>query len=229
VQPSHATKNGAAASTHEEACRRVAAHFGERWLRIYARRKLRTDPIFLTAFKLFASSNQPLVYVGCGVGLLSFYLRERDFAGPITGLDRDARKVVRAQAVAAGAYQDLQFIEQDVCAPIAQSGNIVLFDSLHYLQPNDQAHLLGRLAARLAPGGTLIIRDCPRDGNARYWLTRLAERFTQMTTWNVNVPLHFPSRAEILGEFDGQQFSRSVRPLWGRTLFNNHLFVFRRL
>jgi hypothetical protein len=130
--------------------------------------------------------------------------------------------------VAAAGYRDLQFIEQDVCAPIAQSGNIVLFDSLHYLQPNDQAHLLERLAARLAPGGTLIIRDCPRDGNARFWLTHLAERFAQMTTWNIKVPLHFPSRAEIFAVFDETQFSRSVAPLWGRTLFNNHVFIFRR-
>ena len=228
VQPSHATKNGATAPTHEEACARVAAHFHERWLRFYARRKLRDDPIFRTAFEMFAASNQPLVDVGCGVGLLAFYLRERNFLGPITGLDRDARKVARAQAVAAAGYRDLQFIEQDVCAPIAQSGNIVLFDSLHYLQPNDQARLLERLAARLAPGGTLIIRDCPRDGNARFWLTRLAERFAQMTTWNIQVPLHFPSRAEIFAAFDETRFSRSVAPLWGRTLFNNHVFIFRR-
>lgn len=229
VQPSHATKNGVTAPTHEEACARVAAHFGERWLRIYAGRKLRTDPIFSTAFELFADSNQPLVDVGCGVGLLAFYMRERNFLGPITGLDRDARKMARARAVAAGGgYHGLQFVEQDVCAPIAQSGNIVLFDSLHYLPPAEQAHLLERLAARVAPGGTLIIRDCLRDGNARFWLTRLAERFAQMTTWNINTPLHFPSRAEIFAAFDETQFSHSVTPLWGRTPFNNHLFIFRR-
>jgi SAM-dependent methyltransferase len=228
VPPSHATKNGATAPAHEEACKRVAARFGERWLRIYAGWKLRADPIFLAAFELFSGSDQPLVDVGCGVGLLAFYLRERNFLGPITGLDRDSRKIARAQAVAAGGYQDLQFIEQDVCAPIAQSGNIVIFDCLHYLRPDDQVRLLERLAARLVPGGALIIRDCARDGNARFWLTRLAERFAQITSWNLKVPLHFPSRAEIFGVFDEERFSGSVAPLWGRTPFNNHLFIFRR-
>ena len=228
VQPSEATKNGAAPAAHKEACARVAARFGERWLRSYAGRKLRTDPIFPAAFELFRGTNEPLIDVGCGVGLLAFYLRERNFLAPIRSLDSDARKIARAQAVAQGGYHDLQFIEQDVCEPIAQTGNIALFDVLHYLQPNDQARLLERLAARVAPGGMLVIRDCPRDGNARFWLTHLAERFAQATTWNINAALHFPTREEIFAAFDEDQFTHSVTPLWGRTPFNNHLFIFRR-
>ena len=64
-------------------------------------------------------------------------------------------------------------------------GNIVLFDVLHYLAPNEQARLLQRLIPCVAPGGLLVIRDCPRDGNARFWVTYLAERFAQATTWNI--------------------------------------------
>ena len=228
VHQSHATKNGSSASGHEDACTRVAGRFGERWLRIYAGRKLRSDPIFPTAFELLRESRQPLVDVGCGVGLLAFYLRERNFLPPISGLDRDGRKIERANAVAAGVYHDLDFIEQDVCESIAQSGNIVLFDLLHYLRPNDQARLLDRLTPRVAPGGLLVIRDCPRDGNARFWLTHLAERFAQTTTWNMKAALHYPTREQIFAAFAEDQFSRTVAPLWGRTPFNNHLFIFRR-
>ena len=207
---------------------RVAARFDERWLRIYAGRKLRSDPIFPAAFELFGAGNQPLVDIGCGVGLLAFYLRERNFLAPICGLDRDGRKIERARAVAARTYHDLSFVEQDVCAPIAPAGNIVLFDLLHYLPPNDQTSLLERLATRVAPGEMLVIRDCPRDDNARFWLTHLAERFAQTTTWNLKTPLHFPTREKICAAFDMKQFSQSVAPLWGRTPFNNHLFIFRR-
>ena len=81
----------------------------------------------------------------------------------------------------------------------------------------------------MAPGGTLAIRDCPREANARFWLTNMAERFAQATTWNVNTPLHFPSREEICAHFDEDKFSRTIVPLWGGTPFNNHLFIFRRL
>jgi len=228
VQPSHATKNGSSGSAHEEACARVATRFAERWLRIYAGRKLRSDPLFPAAFELFRASSQPLVDLGCGIGLLAFYLLERNFIAPISGLDRDGRKIERAQAVAESVYHDLRFIEQDVREPIAPTGNIVLFDLLHYLQPNEQASLLERLAARVAPGGMLVIRDCPRDRSARFWLTHLAECFAQTTTWNLKGPLHFPTRERICAAFDDEQFSRTVTPLWGRTPFNNHLFIFRR-
>ena len=221
-------KNGSCAVAHEDACARVAARFAERWLRIYAGRKLRTDPIFPAAYELFGESNQPLIDLGCGVGLLSFYLRERNFLPPISGLDRDGRKIERANAVARGVYPDLEFVERDASVPISQTGNIVLFDLLHYLRPNEQSRLLARLAERVSPGGTLVIRDCPCDNSARYWLTKLAERFAQGTTWNMKAVLHFPTREAIFSAFPASQFSRDVAPLWGRTPFNNHLFIFRR-
>jgi SAM-dependent methyltransferase len=218
----------AAAADHACACARVAARFRERWLRLYAGKKLRSDPVFAAAFALLRQSNEPLVDLGCGVGLLAFYLRERNFRPPIIGIDRDGRKIERANAVARAAYRDLEFQEADVCGPIRQTGNIVLFDLLHYLSPNDQQNLLKRLARHVAPGGLLVIRECPRDRNVRFWLTFLAERFAQITTWNVTTSLHFPSREEILASFSPNDFSHTLEPLWGRTPFNNHLFIFRR-
>ena len=228
VHHHHATKNGSSPPPHEDACARAAARFQERWLRIYAVRKLRNDPIYAAAYELFRASPQPLVDLGCGVGLLAFYLRERDFLPPISGLDCDGRKIGRARQAAHGVYQGLEFIEQDATASIAQSGHIVLFDLLHYLPPNEQERLLHRLAARLAPGGILLIRDCPCDGNIRFWLTYLAERFAQHITWNLKATLHFPIREQIFAAFDETKFSRTVAPLWGRSPFNNHLFIFRR-
>jgi len=228
VQQSHATKNGSSERAHEDACARVADRFGERWLRMYARRKLYTDPIFPTAFELFRNSRERLIDLGCGVGLLALYLRERNFSAPISALDRDRRKIARASNAARGRYHDLDFIEQDACEAFVPSGNVVLFDLLHYLPPNDQMRLLERLAARVAPGGMLVIRDSPRDGNTRFWLTHLAERFAQSITWNMKTPLHFPTRERIFGAFAPERFSGSVEPLWGGTPFNNHLFIFRR-
>src|SRR5262249_3650273 len=55
-----------------------------------------------------------------------------------------------------------------------------------------------------------------------------AERFAQSAAWNVKAPLHFPTQERILDAFQRAEFSWTVKPLWGRTPFNNHLFVFRR-
>jgi SAM-dependent methyltransferase len=216
-------------SEHEPACARVAAQFSQRWLRGYVGSKLGRDPIYSTAYELFRGSEQPILDVGCGLGLLAFYLRERGCRQPIIGLDVDARKIEPGNRIAADRYRDIDLRSQDIQGPLPVfSGNIVLFDILHYLPPAEQTSLLSRLADCVAPGGLLVIRDCPRDDGPRFWMTCVAEKFAQAISWNLNTPLHFPSRERIAETFDEREFERESRPLWGRSPFNNYLFIFRR-
>lgn len=213
---------------HESACARVAAQFPLGWLRLYAGSKLRRDPIYAAAYELFQGSNQPILDVGCGVGLLAFYLRERGSRQPVLGLDVDLRKTRRGTRVA-GRYRDVDISCHDIQKSIpAFSGNVALFDVLHYLAPAQQMTLLSHLAKCVAPGGWLVIRDCPRDNNPRYFVTWIAERFGQLILWSWNSSLHFPLRERIAENFSENEFERSSRPLWGTTPFNNQLFIFRR-
>ena len=215
-------------TAHEPACARVASRFPRGWLRSYVKSKLRRDPIFPAAYELLRCSDQPILDIGCGVGLLAFYLRERGCRQSITGLDVDARKIRRAKDAAAGRYRDVSFQERDVQGPIVEfRGDVALFDVLHYLPLGEQTSLLSRLAQSIAPEGLLIIRDCPRDGSFRFWTTWLAEKSAQAVSWNLNAPLHFPTRTEISDVFSETKFAREIRPLWGASPFNNHIFIFR--
>ena len=217
------------APDHDDACARVAVRFRQPWLRHYARSKLRRDQIYPTAYDLLRSSAQPILDVGCGVGLLGFYLRERACRQPVIGLDVDARKIRSGAEIAAGQYRDIVLRLHDVAKTVPDfSGNVALFDVLHYLPHERQTALLTQLAKCVAPGGVLIIRDCPRDGGPRYWITLLAEKFAQTISWNLDSPLHFPSRASINDVFGDAEFERESRPLWGASPFNNHIFIFRR-
>ncbi len=220
----------AAAGAHDQACERVASLFNSRWLRHYVGSKLRSDPAFSLAYKLLRAAQMPIFDIGCGVGLLSFYLRERGLEQPITGIDIDTRKIARAQAaVERRKYDRLQFIANDVAPELPSfRGNIVLFDLLHYLAPRDQQSLLKQIAARIAPGALLLCRDCPCDGSARFRATYAAEVFAQTISWNWRARLHFPTAESINAAFPANEFSREVRRAWGRTPFNNHLFTFRR-
>jgi len=214
---------------HDSACARVAARFPQRWLRGYVRSKLRRDPIYPAAYELFRSSDAPILDVGCGLGLLAFYLRERDCRQLILGLDLDARKIRRGSGIAAADYRDIDLRFQDVQEPIAAfSGHIVLFDVLHYLPPAQQTSLLSRLAEAVAPGAVLVIRECPDDRSVRFWTTVAAERFAQAISWNLNTSFHFPSRERITEAFGERDFEQESRPLWGGLPFNNQLFTFRR-
>ena len=213
---------------HEQACARVAALFGARWLRHYVSSKLRSDPVFPAVFELLKDSAEPLLDIGCGVGLLAFYLRERGIGSPVTGLDTDSRKI-RQGAAAAHKYDGIELIEHDVRNALPSfRGNVAVLDVVHYLAPTDQRVLLTELAARVAPGALLLLRDAPREPTARFWMTYAGEVFAQTISWNIGAPLHFPTREAINAAFSATEFTREERPAWGGTPFNNRLFVFRR-
>jgi 2-polyprenyl-3-methyl-5-hydroxy-6-metoxy-1,4-benzoquinol methylase len=217
------------AARHENACARVADRFRSPWLRNYVRGKLRSDRIYSAAYDLLGRSPEPILDVGCGVGLLAFYLRERACGQPILGLDLDVRKIDCGATIAAAGYRDVELRFQNVETQLPDfRGNVALFDVLHYLPQRAQTVLLSRLAERVAPGGLLIIRDAPREMRPRYWITWLAEKFAQAISWNIDRALHFPSRGSIDGVFSQREFARESRPLWGASPFNNHIFIFRR-
>ncbi len=217
------------AAEHENACARVARQFPQRWLRHYVRGKLRRDQIYATAYELLGPSPEPILDVGCGVGLLAFYLRERACRQPVLGLDVDPRKIRYGAEIAAGHYPNIELRFHDVQTAIPDfSGNVALFDVLHYLPEAEQHILLSHLAGCVAPGGLLIIRDCPKERRPRYWITWLAEKFAQAISWNIDTALHFPSRRSIDEIFAAGEFERESRPLWGASPFNNHIFIFRR-
>ncbi|MDQ6655252.1 MAG: class I SAM-dependent methyltransferase [Verrucomicrobiota bacterium] len=213
---------------HIEACARVASLFSQRWLRHYVASKLRSDPVFPAAYEQLRSSTESLLDIGCGVGLLPFYLRERGFMQPILGLDRDSRKIAHAQ-VAAVAYDGIQFTAQDACEELPPfAGNIALLDVLHYLAPAEQQKLLSTSARRVPAGGVCLLRDAPREQTARFWATYAGERFAQAISWNLGVPLHFPARETLAAAFRPDEFTREEQPAWGKTPFNNRLFLYRR-
>jgi 2-polyprenyl-3-methyl-5-hydroxy-6-metoxy-1,4-benzoquinol methylase len=144
-------------------------------------------------------------------------------------LDVDARKIRCGSEIASKQYEDVELRLHDVQGPLPVfAGNIVLFDVLHYLPYPAQTALLIKLTRSVAPGGVLIIRDCPREPRPRYWITWIAEKFAQAISWNLRTSLHFPTRHSISDVFRASEFEREIRPLWGTSPFNNHLFIFRR-
>lgn len=203
----------------DEIANGIAARYPSAFLRAYVRAKVRIDPVYAAVFERISGSTDPLLDVGCGVGILAAYLRARGFTAPIRGIDHDERKVI----VAARVVQDATFEVADARRTIATGGTVVLLDLLHYFRSDDQAAIL---AAAAATARTVIIRDAVRDGSWRYRLTYAQETFSRVVRWLRAERLHFPARDEITRPF--ASFDAEAVPLYGRTPFNNYLFVFRR-
>jgi SAM-dependent methyltransferase len=197
----------------------IAARYPSAFLRAYVRAKVRIDPVYAAVFERIRDSSDPLLDVGCGVGILAAYLRARGFTAAIRGIDHDERKV----AVARELVHDASFEVADARSAMRTGGTVVLLDLLHYFRGGDQAAILARAAATAT---TVIVRDAVRDGSWRYRLTYAQETFSRAVRWLRAERLHFPARDEITRQF--ADFDAEVVPLYGRTPFNNYLFVFRR-
>ncbi len=222
----------AAANRSAEPTRVIANRIASRFppspaLRGYIRGKIRIDPAYEAIAQLLLPTPTPVLDLGCGLGLLSFYLRERGFTEPIHGLDTAARKIAHAKAAAATS-QGLTFAVADAGQPPPVAPTTLALDILHYFDAQRQSALLRQLADSMPPGGRVIIRNAPRDEESwRYWLTVLEEIWVRVSRWIIaKDPINFPSIEEIVAPFKSAGCHVSVKPLWGKTPFNSHLFVF---
>jgi len=199
----------------------IAARYPTIFLRQYVSRKIATDPLYEAVLERLRDTTEPILDAGCGVGVLAAFLRARGVRVPISGIDRDAKKIEIARR--AVPFDDVRFDVGDVRDLPEWSGTVVLLDVLHYLDALAQARLLERIARRAT---TVIIRDALRDGTWRYRATVVQEMFSRAIGWMKSDGLEFPSAATIEEHFSG--YESEMLPMWGRTPFNNYLFCFRR-
>ncbi|HEV3483781.1 MAG TPA: methyltransferase domain-containing protein [Vicinamibacterales bacterium] len=204
---------------------RLASLYDRRSLQHYARWKVRFDPMYDAVAQRLKDRDAPLIDLGCGVGLLPFYLRERGFTAPIIGIDFDRRKIELAMR-AAKRYRGIDFIAGDARHELPQGYNIVLLDILHYFDPRSQQQILENVARAVPREGIVIMRQGLRDGSWRYRFQKMVDAFARAVRWMKAEHLHYPTREEIAREFHG--FDGEIAPLWGGLPYNNYLFVFRR-
>jgi SAM-dependent methyltransferase len=204
---------------------RVAARFEGRALQGYVRWKVRSDPAYRAVAEVLEGRSEPLVDIGCGVGLLPFVLRESGHRGPIIGIDFDERKIDRAR-VAGKAWTEIDFIKGDARDPLPEKHDVVMLDILQYFDPQSQQRILRNVAAAVGPGMLFVMRQGIRDSSWRYTVQRIVDKLAWLGRWMKAEELRFPSREEVLAPFAG--FDAEVRPLHGGLPFNNFLFVLRR-
>jgi SAM-dependent methyltransferase len=211
--------------TDHEIADRLAALYDRRSLQGYVRWKVRTDPAYAAVLAALRGRSVAIVDLGCGIGLLPFYLREHGHAVPIVGIDFDRRKIEVARK-AAGRYDGIEFLSGDARDPLPRGRDVVILDILHYFDAASQQTILENAARAAGEDGVIVIRQGLRDGSWRYRLTAFVDGLARMLGWMKAERLNFPARGNIEAPFSG--FDAEVRPLWGRMPYNNYLFVFRR-
>ena len=197
--------------------------------RCYVACKLRSDPLYQAITPLLRDSPHPLLDVGCGLGLLSFHLRNEDVRVPIHAVDYDPRKIDEARMASLRArVTGLRFSTNDAREGLPEHhGNVTILDILQFFTPEERQRLLRDAAARVAPGGLLIVRSGLRDRSARFAVTIAGDLLARATWWMKAAPVHYPCAADFR-RILSPSGEVSIDPLWGATPFNNHLIVLRK-
>lgn len=204
--------------------------YGNRYDYYYTLTKLRTDPLYPAVLSALRDCPAPLLDLGCGLGLLVHALRQDGQAQPYRGIDIDADKIHRAPRIAARAgLSDFRFDVLDLAGGLpAHNGSVAILDVLQYLDHQRRHALLTEVADMLCAGARLVIRSGLRDDSRRSHVTRLADRFANLTGWMQETAKTYPARDELLGQLHQARLRANIRPLYGRTPFNNWLIVAER-
>lgn len=186
------------------------------------------DPVYAEIARRLDGSDRPLLDIGCGVGILSFYLRERALDVPIHGIDLDEEKLSWARRVGDRHYEGLRFECERVESIDEIPGNAVVLDVVHYMGIAERTRLLESIAGRMNPGARLLMRTPLREGGWRDRVSSAAERAARVIGWNRMKGLHSPTREEIEAIFPESRFVGVTAPLWGWTPFNGVLLEYTR-
>jgi 2-polyprenyl-3-methyl-5-hydroxy-6-metoxy-1,4-benzoquinol methylase len=207
------------------ALKRIAARCAARWDKFYVPSKLATDPVYGAVASELQGSSLPVLDIGCGIGLLTHYLRECGHGVPMTGFDYDGRKIASARAMSAG-MSDVNFSVGDArCDLPVHQGHVVILDILQFFAPEEQETLLRETAARVARDGKLIIRSALRDESWRYRATVFGDWLAKATHWMKSGPVAYPTAEQFQRVLGEAGLRVTIAPLWGGTPFNSHLIV----
>lgn len=210
--------------------RNISGRYSTPFDRHFAYWKVQMDPLYQGVGGLLAGSSLPVLDVGCGTGLLCFYLLERGAVGPLHGLDFDPHKIAAARKAGEELPNPPVFHQRDARDPWPEiAGHVCLLDVLHYLPAEAQGSLLTCAARHVAPSGRLVIRTGLKADNWRYRVTLMTDRLMNRLKLMKSPPLSYPEQGQleaVLHEAGLQLIT--ARSLHEGTPFNNHLLVFGR-
>jgi SAM-dependent methyltransferase len=208
--------------------RQIASRFlPDRHYYWYTLSKLATDPLYGAVKEAYDGVQEPLLDIGCGLGLLLHYLRTHDIGVDYFGIDNDAAKIEMAGIVAAKhGYSNARF---EVCDPAARfpehRGSVAVLDVLQFFTPEVRDELIVNIARCITPGGRLVIRAGLEEESWRASVSRFGDRFAHRVRWMKSPPIKQPGRQDLERLLASLGLRSTFRPLWGHTPFNNWLIV----
>jgi SAM-dependent methyltransferase len=147
-------------------------HNLEAYPRLFARFKMRFDPMFLELQPILKSSDkiETIIDIGCGYGVPSCWLLERFPNARLYGIE-PSKKRARIASLALGVRGTVtQGYAPDVPEVPRPADLTMLLDMVHFLNDDDLLLTLERVGERMREGGRLIVRATLRPRRRLPWV-----------------------------------------------------------
>ena len=173
-----------------------------------------------------------ILEVGCGHGLFSAYLALQSAERHVAGIDIDERKIKAARRAATRA-PDTARLAFELAAP-GQLPNgpydaIAVVDVMYLLDRDEQEELVTALAARLAPGGVLAIKEMDVQPRWKVFWNRAQEQLAvKVLRITAGRQITFVAPGVLAGWMADAGLRTELRPLHKGSLHPHHLVVGRR-
>ncbi len=192
---------GRATRENKDIFTRVRHHYRtmEAYPRIFARFKLRLDPMFIDLPKLLAGELDDLrtvrtiIDIGCGYGVPACWCLEYFPYAAVYGIDPDPERVRVAALVTGDRGRIVKGQAPDLPAVSRPADIILILDMLHYLDDRLVRNLFENCRQALAPGGILVTRFVIKPEGKVSWFWRLEDRRVR---WSGN-QAHYRSVARV--------------------------------
>jgi 2-polyprenyl-3-methyl-5-hydroxy-6-metoxy-1,4-benzoquinol methylase len=160
--------------------------------------------------------------VGCGHGLVSLYMAVCSEDRDIVGVDIDKHKIALAQQAAPyigtndgeGGAGSVEFHAVDPgVLPDGPFDAVTINDVLYLLGPDLRRSIIDACIDRLAPGGTILIKETDTVPRWKAWIAELQEVVaTKVTRITEGDEIDYASAAEFVGQLEERGLvARTVR------------------
>lgn len=205
---------------------------------VFARFKLSLDPVYREILRqgILPSAGR-ILDLGCGQALTlsaihsaqRLYQAEDFPAGwrppphdvELLGFDIREKQVSIANRALSGVAQistaDLRDVELPSCRAV------VVFDALHYMEPDEQERLLEKMGRAIEAGGTIIVREADAGAGRGFDAVKYSETFRARLRGQWHQRFHYRSAEDWARRIASMGFETHIQSMGGRTPFRNVL------
>jgi predicted exporter/trans-aconitate methyltransferase len=155
----------------------------EAYPRIFARFKLKSDPLFCELPDLLGETGHitRVLDIGCGYGVPACWCLEQFPGAHVVGIDPDPERVRVAGLVVSTRGTIIEGAAPDLPEEQEKFDLVLLLDMLHYLDDNQLQQTLTRARSLLQPGGQLAARFVVQPLKKRSWYWYVEDLRTRLT------------------------------------------------